>query len=151
VFRSNGRGGMTPSETLFLAAIFAGATLLLFYRFHEGSGEDARRLTIDRMNALMTGLQNFAIDNAGGFPTSDQGLKALLAKPTGEPAPRDWRGPYVSGAEVLSDAWGMPFNYVSPGGKTKCYDLWSNGADKAEGGEGPAADIQSWDRTTLSP
>ncbi|HUS80819.1 MAG TPA: type II secretion system protein GspG [Armatimonadota bacterium] len=142
---------MTPSETLFLAAIFAGATLLVFYRFHDGSGEDARRLTIDRMNTVMAGLESYAIDNAGGFPTTDQGLKALVGKPAAEPVPREWRGPYVRGPEALTDAWGMPLNYVSPGGKNKCYDLWSNGADKAEGGEGPAADIQSWDRATLSP
>ena len=53
--------------------------------------------------------------------------------------------------KYLNDAWDMPLSYISPGGKDPSYDLWSNGADKREGGEGADADIQSWDLATMSP
>jgi len=145
------RAGMTPTETLVLAAVFAGAALFVFFRFHGNSGEDARATTIERMNAVMEGLENYAIDNAADFPTTDQGLKALLARPKIEPVPRNWRGPYVDDPQSIYDAWDMPLHYVSPGGKSPEYDLWSNGADNREGGRDADADIQSWDPATMSP
>jgi len=57
----------------------------------------------------------------------------------------------VEDERLLVDAWGSPFQYVSPGGDERIYDLWSNGADRAERGDGSDADIQSWNRSTLIP
>lgn len=149
--RSHRRSGLTPSETLFLAAVFAGMALLVFYRFHGSSGEDARVTTVTRMNTVIEGLQTYAMDNGAGFPTTNQGLKALLTRPETEPVPRNWRGPYVEDPACLRDAWGIPLRYISPGGKRSEYDLWSNGADNREGGDGANADIKSWEPATLSP
>ena len=134
-----------------LAAVFAALALMAFWRFHGQSSEGARALTISRMNAVMDGLQNYAIDNGGAFPTTRQGLQALLTKPTVEPVPRNWRGPYLDDPRCLRDAWDMPLHYISPGGKDPFYDLWSDGADKREGGGGPDADILSWDLATMVP
>ena len=145
------RGGMTPTETLLLAAVFAGAALFVFYTFHNSSGEDARVTTVENMNEVMEALRNYAIDNGADFPTTDQGLKALLARPADEPVPRNWRGPYLENPEAIYDGWGMPLHYISPGGKHPDYDLWSNGADNREGGRGADADILSWDLATMSP
>ena len=103
----------------------------LFLRYNTGSGQDQRRITIDRIEMNIAALTNYAIDNGGSFPTGDQGLKALVEKPTTGPLPHNWRGPYVSDKRALRDAWDMPFHYVSPGDKRPEYDLWSNGADRA--------------------
>lgn len=148
---SHRRCGMTPSETLFLAAVFAAISLAVFFRLHGGSDTDARVTTVMRMNTVMDGLRTYAIDNGAAFPTTDQGLQALVRKPETEPVPRNWRGPYVENPDSLRDAWGVPLRYISPGGKQRDYDLWSNGADNREGGDGADADIQSWDPATMSP
>lgn len=144
------RRGMTASETLLVAVVFAAIALMLAWRFIGEPSQGARRLTIERMNVVIGGLQTYAIDNGGVFPTAEQGLQALTVRPTDNP-PIRWRGPYVEGEDLFVDGWGVPLNYVSPGGDGRPYDLWSNGADRAEGGEGENADMQSWNRSTLIP
>lgn len=149
--RTNRRGGMTPSETLFAAALLAGLALVAFFRFQGGSEIQARRTTIRHMNAVMEGLRNYAVDNNVLLPTTDQGLKALLEKPSTEPVPRNWRGPYLPGPEYTRDGWGAPLHYILLDDKGTEYHLWSNGADKREGGTGADADIQSWNPDTMTP
>lgn len=151
MLRSFRRRGMTPAETLFLAALLAGLALLAFFRYQGTADTQARTTTIRHMNAVMEGLRNYAIDNAACFPTTEQGLQALVRKPVAEPVPRNWCGPYVPGPEYLRDGWGVPLRYISPGGKQREYDLWSNGADNREGGTGVDADIQSWNRPSMTP
>lgn len=78
------------------------------------------------------------------YPTTDQGLEALVSEPTSAPQPPNWkRGGYIK--KLLADPWGNEYFYLSPGehGET---DIYSLGADGATGGEGPAADIGSWDK-----
>lgn len=144
------RRGMTASETLLVAVVVAAVALVLAWRFIGEPGEDARQITLQRMSVVMDGLETYAIDNGGGFPTTEQGLRALVVRPTTDPPVR-WRGPYVESEDVLMDGWGVPLSYVSPGAGGRPYDLWSNGADRAEGGEGANADMQSWNRSTLIP
>jgi general secretion pathway protein G len=142
---------MSASQTLILAAAITAVTLAIFNRFHGASDQDARRVTIDRMMTLMDGLENYAIDNGGLFPTGDQGLKALRIRPTIEPIPHNWEGPYVDDRLPMTDAWGMPIQYVSPSDKAPNYAMWSHGADMTSGGDGPDADIESWNRNSLVP
>ncbi len=142
---------MSASQTLILAAAITAVTLAIFNQFHGVSDGDARPVTIDRMMTLMDALDNYAVDNAGFFPTSDQGLKALRTRPTVEPVPHNWRGPYVSDRVPMTDAWGMPIQYVSPSGQDACYAMWSSGADMTSGGTGSDADIESWERDSLVP
>ena len=80
-------------------------------------------------------------------------MKALLDSLAESPLPINWRGPYLENPEAIEDAWGREFLYVTPGpgDPPRSYDLWSLGADGAEGGEGPDADLLYWDRTTLLP
>ena len=151
MIRSPRRRGMSAWHTLILAAVITAATLTIFNRFHGASDQDARRVTIDRMTTLMGGLENYAIDNGGMFPTSDQGLKALRIHPTVEPLPHNWEGPYVDDRLLMTDAWGMPIQYVSPSDKASNYAMWSSGADMTSGGDGPDADIESWERDSLVP
>jgi len=79
--------------------------------------------------------------NMDRVPSSEEGLKVLADAPSGEE--KKWRGPYIK--EVKSDPWGRPYQYRAPGvrGKNR-FDIWSLGADGAEGGENEAADIGNW-------
>ena len=85
-------------------------------------------------------LDQYRLDN-DYYPSTAQGLEALRILPTGEPAARDWRGPYVKKAIPL-DPWGRPYIYKSPGEKNpNGYDLLTYGRDGKPGGEGEDADI----------
>ena len=74
---------------------------------------------------------------AGRYPNSQEGLRALLEKPAGMDR---WSGPYVKDAATLKDPWGNDFKYTAPGA-TRPFDLLSLGADGREGGEGENKDI----------
>ena len=74
-------------------------------------------------------------------PTTEEGLKALVEAPAGEEG--KWKGPYIK--MLRKDPWGHPYQYRSPGTHhTTSFDIWSRGADGADGGEGEAADIGNW-------
>lgn len=89
---------------------------------------------------LESALEQFNV-NMDRYPTTDEGLKALVEPVEGGSA--KWRGPYVK--QLRADPWGNPYQYRRPGvHKTGGYDLWSRGADSADGGEGDAADIGNW-------
>ncbi|MBV8536350.1 MAG: type II secretion system major pseudopilin GspG, partial [Alphaproteobacteria bacterium] len=77
--------------------------------------------------------------DVGSYPTSEQGLAALIEQPAGVPG---WNGPYVKGGQIPADPWGRPFQYRTPSQRPKHdYDLYTLGADNAPGGSGEAADV----------
>ena len=93
---------------------------------------------------LEAALTFFQMDN-GFFPSTDQGLEALVRKPSSGREPRNYRdGGYLSKQEMPRDAWDNPFQYQSPGQFNRDYDIWSLGADAAPGGDGTNADIGNW-------
>ena len=93
------------------------------------------------IHALSAALQLYKLDNFN-YPSTDQGLEALVKKPEGEPVPKHWKsGGYVE--RLPKDPWGNPYQYLYPGEHGE-FDLWSNGADGRPGGEGSAADIGNW-------
>jgi len=76
------------------------------------------------------------------YPTTDEGLKALVESPSAED--KNWRGPYIE--TLRQDPWGNPYQYKFPGiHHPTGYDIWSRGADGADGGEGKGADIGNWE------
>ncbi|HEX4693970.1 type II secretion system major pseudopilin GspG [Sphingomonas sp.] len=78
----------------------------------------------------------------GSYPTSDQGLQALVAMPAGLSDPSQYqKGGYIKKLE--KDPWGHPYLYAAPG-QHGAFDVWSLGADGKEGGQGADADIGSW-------
>ncbi len=90
---------------------------------------------------LSVALDNYQLDT-GYYPSNTQGLAALFQKPTGSPAPRNWRGPYLKAKEVPLDPWGNAYVYLSPGKiNTEWFDLVSYGKDGKEGGSDDDADI----------
>ena len=103
---------------------------------------DDARVTAARtdVNNLMQALKLYKLDNLR-YPTSEQGLQALVAKPTVGPTPSNWR-PYLD--KLPSDPWKTPYQYANPGLKGEI-DVYSFGADGVAGGEGKNADIGSWE------
>lgn len=90
-----------------------------------------------------TALKLYKLDN-GVYPSTEQGLDALVEKPATGIIPRNWKeGGYLEKKKVPSDPWGNPYIYVSPGLHGD-YDIISYGADGARGGEGFSSDIESW-------
>lgn len=91
------------------------------------------------INTLVQALKMYKLDNQR-FPSSEQGLNALIAKPTTNPIPPNWR-PYLD--KLPKDPWGNAYQYANPGVKGEI-DVFSFGADGTVGGEGKGADIGSW-------
>jgi general secretion pathway protein G len=97
-----------------------------------------------QMRILEDALKRYKLEN-GHFPTTTQGLQALVQKPSSPPVPRNWpAGGYLDKPSVPLDPWGNEYIYVSPGQYGPDYDLVSLGADGLEGGEEYDKDVQSW-------
>jgi general secretion pathway protein G len=95
-----------------------------------------------QMRILEDALNRYKLDN-GIYPTTEQGLEALVHKPTTGPLPRHWpEGGYLDGIARPRDPWGVPYIYISPGQYGAGYDLKCLGADHWEGGAGYAADLE---------
>lgn len=91
--------------------------------------------------SLENALEMYRLDN-GFYPSTDQGLKALVEKPTTEPMPSAWRqGGYIK--KLQNDPWGHPYQYLNPGVHGEI-DIFCFGKDGKEGGEGLDADIGNW-------
>jgi general secretion pathway protein G len=110
-----------------------------------GKPEEAKKLKARmQIEQLEQALKLYYLDN-GEYPTTEQGLNALVEKPATEPVPKRWKeGGYLEKKKIPADPWDNPFVYVSPGVHNKDFDLVSYGADGEEGGEGKYADIESW-------
>lgn len=118
-----------------LASIVAPAVL--------NRADDARiqKVQADFKN-IQTALKLYRIDNYV-YPSSEQGLEALVQKPTTAPEPRNWKqGGYLD--DLPQDPWGNDYKYLSPG-ESREYDIYTLGADGVTGGEGQNADISVWD------
>jgi len=92
------------------------------------------------IRAMESALNLYKLDNFV-YPTTDQGLEALVVKPSGTPEPRNWKK-YLD--RLSKDAWGGDYQYLSPGSKGDI-DIFSFGADGQPGGEDANADIGNWD------
>ena len=108
-----------------------------------GRTDDARIIAAKQdIATLMQALKLYKLDNQR-YPTTEQSLQALVAKPTSGPAASGWKsGGYLD--KLPKDPWGNPYQYLSPGIKGEI-DIFSLGADGQPGGTGSDADIGSWD------
>lgn len=104
--------------------------------------DEARRMAAKQdIASIQQALKMYKLDNMS-FPTTEQGLQALVKKPALPPVPVNWKQDgYLEHLPV--DPWGHPYQYLSPGLHGKV-DVWSWGADGQTGGEGNDADITSW-------
>jgi len=135
------RTGFTLIE-LMLVVIIIGVLAAMVVPRLAGRSEQAREAAAraDIEASIATALDLYELDN-GQYPTTEQGLGALRAKPSSAPIPENWRGPYLK--KEPKDPWGKPYYYKFPGEHNiGGYDLASWGKDGAEGG---GDDIVNWE------
>jgi general secretion pathway protein G len=142
--RKDRRAGFTLIELMVVIAIL-GILAALVAPTIIGRKEDAMRAAAKaQIKNFEQALKLFYVDN-GFYPSTEQGLQALVEKPTIGRIPTRWReGGYLESKTVPKDPWGNPYVYISPGIHNRDFDIISYGADGQEGGEGKDADIQSW-------
>jgi general secretion pathway protein G len=92
-----------------------------------------------QIHNLASAIDLYRLD-VGRYPSEEEGLPSLVEAPTTTP---NWNGPYVKRREMLIDPWGHPYKYRIPGDHGD-YDLYSDGADNADGGQGENQDVTSW-------
>ncbi|UDF35505.1 UNVERIFIED_ORG: type II secretion system major pseudopilin GspG [Shinella sp. XGS7] len=131
-----GQSGFTLLELLVVILIIGLLTGIVGPRFFGQISKSEVTTARAQMDALDKAIQGYRMDT-GRYPTTAQGLKALVEAPGDEPR---WRGPYLQAAVPL-DPWGMPYQYRSPGSNGKEYELLSLGRDRTPGGSGDDADI----------
>ena len=107
-----------------------------------GRPDEARIVAVRQdISSIQQALKLYKLDNQR-YPTTEQGLQALVTKPEASPVPQNWkRDGYLE--RMPKDPWGMPYQYLNPGLHGEI-DIMSLGADSAAGGEGNDADIGSW-------
>lgn len=134
--------GFTLIEIMVVVVIIGILGALVVPKLMGKPGE--ARITAAKVDiaSLMQALKLYKLDNQR-YPTTEQGLKSLIEKPTSGPAANGWKtGGYVD--KLPKDPWGNPYQYLAPGVKGEV-DLFSLGADGLPGGTGDDADIGSWD------
>lgn len=133
-------GAFTLIEIMVVVVILGVLAATIIPQF-IGTTHDAKvSAAKGHISELENALERFNI-HMDRYPSSDEGLKVLVEPPTGED--KKWRGPYIK--QLRPDPWGNPYQYRYPGvHHTASYDLWSRGADGADGGEAQAADIGNW-------
>ena len=143
VDRLQGCNGFSFIEVMIVVVILAILATLLIPRV-MGRTEDAKRAATKAQIANMeSALQLYKLDN-GNVPSTEQGLKALVERPSSGPAAPNWKaGGYLP--KVPVDPWGFPYKYTTPSNQGGEFEIISFGADGTPGGEGKNADIVSWD------
>ncbi|MBF0133839.1 MAG: type II secretion system major pseudopilin GspG [Magnetococcales bacterium] len=139
--RHDGADGFTLIEIMVVIVILGILATLIIPRIMDRPDQARRTKASLDIQAIGQALDLYRLDNHR-YPTTDQGLDALVKKPTVEPIPKQWRqNGYL--AKLPKDPWEGNYVYMSPGNHGE-YDLVSMGADAELGGEGNAADIESW-------
>jgi len=132
---------------ILLVVVIIGVLVGMVLPNIAGRGEQARvaAAKADIESNLSMALDMYELDN-GRYPTTEQGLKALLVQPTSAPVSDNWSGPYLKKKELPKDPWGNAYVYVSPGNHNpESYDLSSSGADGMESQD----DIVNWREAAL--
>jgi general secretion pathway protein G len=137
--RARVRRGFTLIELLVVLVILGVLGALIIPNFLDRA--DDARVTAARTDVgnLMQALKLYRLDNQR-YPTAEQGLQALVARPTTTPEPPNWKA-YLD--KLPNDPWGRPYQYLNPGVRGEI-DVFSFGADGQPSGEGKDADIGSW-------
>jgi len=140
----NNSRGFTLIELMVVIVILGILAGLIVPRI-MGRPEQAKQLKARmQIESISTALKLYKLDN-GQYPTTEQGLQALVEPPTSGNIPTNWRkGGYLEKGKVPKDPWGNDFVYLSPGIHDD-FDIIAYGADGASGGEDKNADINSWE------
>ena len=132
--------GFTLVEVMVVVIILGVLAALIVPRV-IGRTDEARAVAVRQdVAAVMQALKLYRLDN-GRYPSSEQGLQALVSKPTLEPLPSNWKS-YLD--RLPKDPWGNPYQMLNPGIHGEI-DVFTLGADAQAGGSGADADVGSWD------
>ncbi len=131
--------GFTLVELLVVLVILVLLASLVGPRVIGYLGTSRVKTAKVQIESLSSAIELYRIDN-GRYPTTDEGLKALVQAPAGGDG---WKGPYLTKKDVPNDPWNRPYHYRSPG-QHGPFDIFSLGADNQVGGTGENEDITSW-------
>ena len=137
--RRTGGRGFTLIEIMVVIVILGILAAIAVPRIMSKPDEARVKAAQAEIAQILQALDLYRLDNYR-YPTTEQGLQALVAKPTAGPTPPNWK-PYLE--RLPNDPWGRPYQYLNPGIKAEI-DVMSYGADGQPGGEGKDADIGSW-------
>jgi len=143
--KNQANSGFTLIEIMIVIVILGLLATLLVPKIMQLPDEARVTKAKNDIRAIESALKLYKLDN-GFYPTTEQGLKALIQKPDTQPIPQHWRqGGYLDTSKVPLDPWGHPYIYRCPGDDGRPYEIISYGADGKEGGTGVNADIKSWE------
>ncbi|WP_022852196.1 type II secretion system major pseudopilin GspG [Limisalsivibrio acetivorans] len=139
------RKGFTIIEVLVVIVILGLLATFLVPKIMDKPDEARVAKAKNDILAIDSALKMYKLDN-GVYPTTEQGLEALVEKPEIEPIPKNYRkGGYLDSSNAPTDPWENPYVYRSPGDDDRDYDIISLGSDGKEGGEEYASDIKSYE------
>jgi general secretion pathway protein G len=133
--------GFTLLEIMIVVVILGILAALVVPKVMSRPDEARQVAARQDIASLLQALKLYRLDNFR-YPSTEQGLNALVSRPTTEPLPPNWKGGgYLD--RLPKDPWGTPYQYLNPGAHGEV-DVFSFGADREAGGEGAGADIGSW-------
>jgi general secretion pathway protein G len=133
--------GFTLMEVLIVVVIISILAITVVPQFLDAPDQARVASTKADIKNIETALNMYKLDNFN-YPSTSQGLQALVQKPSGTPEAKNWKpGGYL--AKLPNDQWGTPYQYLNPGNHG-AIDVYSFGADRQPGGEGLNADIGNW-------
>jgi general secretion pathway protein G len=137
----SGQAGFTLIEIMVVVVILGILAAVVVPRIMDRPDQARVIKTSQDIRTMENALRLYRLDNYI-YPTTDQGLEALVEKPLSQPEPRKWKeGGYID--RLPRDPWGNPYQYLNPGVNGEI-DVFSFGADGVPGGEGMNADIGNW-------
>jgi len=136
--RRHRASGFTLLELLVVMVIIGLLASIVAPQYFSQLGKSNTKVARAQIESFGQALDQYRLD-VGHYPTTEQGLAALRAAPSGV---AQWHGPYLK-RDIPNDPWNHPYQYVSPG-QHGDYDLVSYGADGQPGGDGEAVDVTSW-------
>ena len=137
--RARRAAGFTLIELMVVLVIIGVLAALIVPNVLDRTDDARATAARTDVHNIMQALKLYKLDNQR-YPTPEQGLAALVQRPSTPPVPGNWK-PYLE--KLPSDPWGQPYQYLNPGIKGEV-DVMSFGADGASGGDGKNADIGSW-------
>ncbi|NWB90845.1 type II secretion system major pseudopilin GspG [Pseudomonas agarici] len=141
-FGTSVQRGFTLIEIMVVVVIIGVLGALVVPQFMGRTDQAKVTAAQTDIQSIGTALEMYRLDNFN-YPSTQQGLEALVRKPLGTPEPKNWN-PHGYLKRLPVDPWGTPYQYLSPGTRSKSYDLYSFGADGVSGGEEQAGDIGNW-------
>lgn len=133
--------GFTLIEVMVVVVILSILAAVVVPKIMDNPDKARATKARQDIRAIESALNLYRLDNFQ-YPSTDQGLEALVEQPSGSPEPRNWKaGGYLD--RLPQDPWGNDYQYLSPGENGEI-DIYSLGADASPGGEGAAEDIGNW-------